>query len=367
MKVLFLTNVPSPYRVDFFNELGKYCDLTVLFEKRTSDERDNSWKNYKFENFNGVLLQGKSVATDTAFCPGVIKYVLNKSYDRIICASFAYPTGMLAIQFMKMFHIPYYLECDGGFAKNGKGIKEKLKKYFITGAEGYFSTGRTCDEYYCTYGADLKKIIRYPFTSLNNSDIIDAPVSLHEKEKLRNKLGIREKKVVLTVGQFIHRKGFDILLHAMTNMPKSIGVYFVGGKPTEEYLEMKKKYDLTNAHFVGFKSKEELSDYYKAADIFVLPTREDIWGLVVEEAMAYGLPVISTDNCAAALELIESEKNGYIIPVEDSQSLTTEIKTIVYDDSRQKMFSRNNLNKIQNYTIEKMVERHLEVLSGNNR
>lgn len=367
MKLLFLTNVPSPYRVDFFNELGKYCDLTVLFEKKTSTERDESWKHYKFNTFKGVFLKGKSTSVDTAFCPEVIKYIKDRSFNRIICATFTSPTGIYAIQYMKRHHISYYLECDGGFAKNGKGIKEKIKRYFITGAEGYFSTGRTCDEYYCTYGADPKKIIRYPFSSLKNFDIIDFPISLDEKGKLRNKLGIQEKKVVLTVGQFIHRKGFDILLHAMANIPKSIGVYFVGGKPTEEYLEMKRKYDLTNAHFVGFKSKEELADYYKAADVFVLPTREDIWGLVVEEAMAYGLPVISTDNCAAALELIESGENGYIIPVEDSQSLTTDIKTIVNDDSRQKIFSKNSLNKIQDYTIEKMVKRHLEVLSGNNR
>ena len=44
MNILWLTNIPSPYRVNFFNELGKYCDLTVLFEKKASDERDKSWK-----------------------------------------------------------------------------------------------------------------------------------------------------------------------------------------------------------------------------------------------------------------------------------------------------------------------------------
>lgn len=77
MKILWLTNVPSPYRVDFFNELGKSCELTVLFEKRTSDERNKSWQNYKFLNFTGVFLNGKSVNTDTAICPGVVKYVKN--------------------------------------------------------------------------------------------------------------------------------------------------------------------------------------------------------------------------------------------------------------------------------------------------
>lgn len=362
MKLLFLTNVPSPYRVDFFNELGKYCDLTVLFEKKTSTERDESWKDYRFSTFQGVFLKGKSISVDSAFCPEVIKYVEDPSFDNIICATFTTLTGMYAIQYMKRHHIPYYLECDGGFAKDGKGIKEKIKKVLISGAKGYFSTGCTCDEYYYTYGADPNKIIRYPFSSVNNSDIIDVPVRLEVKEELRNKLGIREQKVVLTVGQFIHRKGFDILLHAMTNMPRSIGVYFVGGNPTEEYLEMKRKYDLTNAYFVGFKSKEELAEYYKAADAFVLPTREDIWGLVVEEAMAYGLPVISTDNCAAALELVTDDKNGYVVSVENENSLAKYIMTVLKDKTKAYEFGFESLRKIKDYTIEKMSERHIAIL-----
>lgn len=111
MKILFITNVPSPYRVDFFNELGKYCDLTVLFEKNTSDERDESWKNYTFKNFKGIILNGKKLSTDTAFCPEILKYVTNRSFDKVICTTFTDLTGMLAIQTMKILGIPYYLEC----------------------------------------------------------------------------------------------------------------------------------------------------------------------------------------------------------------------------------------------------------------
>ena len=52
-----------------------------------------------------------------------------------------------------------------------------------------------------------------------------------------------------------------------------------------------------------------------------MPTREDIWGLVINEAMAYGLPIITTDNCLAGLELIKNEENGYIIPVNNTELL----------------------------------------------
>ncbi len=362
MKILFLANVPSPYRVDFFNELGKYCDLTVLFEKATSDERDQSWGNYKFCNFNGVILPGKSINTDTAFCPSVLKYVLNHSFDRIICTTFTDLTGMLAVQTMKLLHMPYYLECDGGFAKDGKGLKEKIKKLVICGATGYFSTGRICDEYYTTYGAEASKLIRYPFSSLKESDLVKSVPSTDEKRRLKKELGIKEKRVILAVGQFIHRKGFDILMAAVKDLPKDIGIYFVGGIPTKEYLLEREERGLSNVYFEGFKLKNELEKYYRASDLFVLPTREDIWGLVIQEAMAYGLPVISTDKCAAALELIRHGENGYIIPCEDAGLLEDYIQMIIGSENTARKFGEKSLEIIKSFTIEKMVECHLKYL-----
>ena len=75
----------------------------------------------------------------------------------------------------------------------------------------------------------------------------------------------------------------------------------VGDEPTQEFIEMKNNMKLDNIVFVGFKTKKELKDYYIAADVFCLQTRGDVWGLVVNEAMAYGLPIITTDKCVAGM------------------------------------------------------------------
>lgn len=362
LKVLFITNVPSPYRVDFFNELGKYLNLTVAFEKSTSDERDGSWKNYTFENFEGIILKGIKINSDTAICPGIIDFLKHHKFDHVICANFTSPTGMLAVQYMRKRGINYYLECDGGFAKNGKGVKEGIKRYFITGANGYFSTGATCDEYFITYGADAEKIIRYPFTSVREKDL---PINIPErarKDELREKLGMKEEKVALAVGQFIPRKGFDILLKAVSNLPEEVGIYFVGGEPTEEYLLLQNENGLNNVHFVGYKSKTILNEYYYASDVFVLPTREDIWGLVIEEAMAHGLPIISTNRCAAALELVKNDVNGYVVPVEDVDAVSEKIIEVITNPEKQKAFGKKSLNIMRSYTIEAMVQKHMEIL-----
>lgn len=351
MKILFITNIPSPYRVVFFNELGKKCELTVLYQKNSSSERDKKWVANTNNSYKSVVLKGIRTGVDNAFCPQIIKYLNDKSFDRIVICGIASPTEMLAIEWCKLCHKHYFLESDGGFSKTGKGLKERIKKHLVKNADGYFSTGIEHDNYYLTYGADEKKIKRYPFTSLKYEEILERPISKIEKKQIRNKLGIKEERVVLAVGQFIYRKGFDILLNIANQL--DAGIYIVGGVPTEEY----KAFKCENVHFKGFMTKNELKEYYYAADVFVHPTREDIWGLVINEAMACGLPVVTTDKCIAGLEMIKSGVNGYIVPVENSLKLKEAIN---------KAFEINNpegsLLVAKKFTIEKMVDRHLEIL-----
>ena len=356
MKILWLTNVPSPYRVDFFNELGKECELTVLFEKKTSDERDGSWGKYSFSHFRGIILNGLSINADTACCPSVLRYVRQPGFDHIVVTNISSPTGILAIWYLKTHHIPYWIEGDGGFAKNGRGAKERLKRYLISGAKGYFSTGEAHDQYYLAYGADKSRIFRYPFTSLHESDILSEPVSAEKKTALREKLGMSDRKVILTIGQFIHRKGFDLLLQCADAI-READFYFIGGEPTEEYLRIQQEKQLTNVHYVGFCDKEKLKEYYQAADLFVLPTREDIWGLVINEAMANGLPIISTDRCGAALELVKDGENGFVVPVGDTENLTKKIRFLLIREST--VLSSKSISLIQEYTIEQMSKIHL--------
>ena len=360
LKVLWLTNIPSPYRVDFFNEFGKLCNLTVIFEKKSSTERNESWKEFQIIHFKAIFLKGISIGVAEAFCPKVIKYLQRKLYDCIFVTNFSDLTGMLAIMVLQMKKIPYIIESDGGFAGSGRGIKEKLKKILLSKACMYFSTGKNHDEYYQTYGARENELIRYPFTSLHSEDILLNPVSLEQKNKLRTKLKMKERYIVLAVGQFIPRKGYDILIKAFSYLDSDIGCYIVGGKDLQSYADMISDLQLSNIHFVEFKKKQELNEYYMAADMFVHPCREDIWGLVINEAMAKGLPIITTERCGAGIALITNSVIGKIIPIEDIDSLIKAIK-----DTLESVSTKTNeavLEAIRPYTIEKMARKHIKAL-----
>lgn len=364
MKILFYTNIPSPYRVAFFNELGKYCELTVVFETATSTERDDAWKTFEFKNFKGIILNGLRTRVDAAFCPGIIRYLKKDKYDQIVVTQLASLTAIWAVAYMRMKGIEYCYEGDGGFVGSVRGIKALLKGFIIKNAKICFSTAEEFDKYCIAYGARPENIYRYPFTSIFDRDVIDNPLSKDEKNVLKKRLNMKEETVLLSVGRFIPSKGFDLLLEVSRQISADIGIYIIGGEPTAEYIEMQKKWNLWNVHFLDFMNKEQLAEYYQASDIFVLPTRSDVWGLVVNEAMANGLPVISTDKCIAALEMVRDWKNGFVVPVDDALKLKKAIEYILeFPDVCQEM-SKESLEIVRKYyTIECMVREHLRVFS----
>ena len=363
MRVLFLTNIPSPYRVDFFNELGKLCELTVVFERESAADRNANWKSDKPKYYEEIFLKGINISQDKAFSLSIVKFLDKNKFDVFIIGGYATPTAMLAIEILKSKRIPFILNCDGGIIKNDARLKYKIKKHFISSASSWLSTGENTTQYLLHYGAKKGNINVYPFTSLKSEDILEEILTKEQKQCIRKELDIKEEKVIVSVGQFIHRKGFDILLNACKNVDKNIGIYIIGGEPTEEYIALKEKLKLSNAHFIGFKNKEELKRYYKAADLFVMPTREDIWGLVINEAMSYGLPVITTEKCVAGLELIKSNENGFIIPTDNEKQLWEKISFILSDNKLCNQMSLITLKKIRRYTIENMAKEHEKYLN----
>lgn len=361
MKVLFLTNIPSPYRVDFFQELGKTCELTVLFEAAASVERDEEWKKYRFEHFQGIILKGKRLTGDAVFCPGVTKYLKKDLYDITVITVMASLTALLAVHTLQKRNIPYFYEGDGGFVGKTAGLKARVKRCVIGNACKCFSTSDEFDRYCMTYGAKKENILRYPFTSVKKEELLTAPLTREERRKRKKEFGVTEECALVSVGQFIPRKGFDLLLECARRLPKEVGVYIVGGKPTEEYLAFQKKHDLKQVHFLEFMPKKELMSFYQAMDLFALFTREDIWGLVINEAMASGLPVISTDRCIAALELIRPGENGFLVESENIPRMTEALLRLIESAELRDKMARNAIQTMEAYTIENMAAEHRKV------
>jgi len=190
-------------------------------------------------------------------------------------------------------------------------------------------------------------------------------VDKKQKEELKKELDLNYEKIYLSIGMFTHNKGFDNLIEAI-NKVKSNNECFIfigGGEEYKDYNEKIKKYKINNIKIIDFKKKEELFKYYDASDVFVFPTRGDVWGLVINEAMARGLPVISTDKCMAGVELIENSKNGKIIKTDSIEELINAIEEYnKLSDLELIEQGKNSIKAIKGYTIENIAKSHIEVL-----
>lgn len=361
-KILVLSSFPAPYRVDVFKGLSKYYKLDVFFAAMSDQDRDNEYFINKDIFPYYVLTTHEDYIVFQKHLRNLQSYTLVLAYDWYL------PHALKVEEKCIKYKIPYYINCDGAFLPSPVTLKDRIKalvkKRYISHAKKCLANGQYAAEYFKHYGASEENIVFHNFSSLHECDIEKTVVNEQSKALIRRELGLFEsKKTVLSIGQFIPRKGFDILLDVWGQFDYSYQLVIIGGGAEQEkYKEIIRGRKYKNVHLLGYKSRNIISKYYQASDVFVLPTREDIWGLVINEAMAHGLPVISTANCIAACELIQNKINGYVIPGDDPEALSSALTNIWQENLKE--IGTNNINKIKTYTIENVINQHLSVFQS---
>lgn len=356
MKVLAIGSYPAPYRVAVFQTLAMQYDMEVYFDTERDEDRNAEWFCKSGELAFYVLNNERAKKKFRDALKRIRDYDFVLAYDPTRWPSIA------AITCCRLCGVPYFINNDGAFLKQGNPLKASLKRFLYGGAELCFGSGDSSTAYFLANGVHKDRIRRHDFTSLTEVDICKSPASKAEQAALREKLGMKADKVyAITVGQFIERKGFDLLLKAWKDLrcPDAELMLIGGGGERMAYERYIEEHSIHNVTICDFLSKKDLFEYYRASDIFVLPTREDIWGLVINEAMACGLPVISSDMCIAARELMVSGENGYIYPVEDTAQLLHALERLITDADLRKRFAENNITRIQGNTMENVGKKHI--------
>lgn len=358
MKKVFIQSVyPAPYRVDVFEEISKEFDTFVVFENSCGDSRNKDFFKYN-NNLNGIILDNQN-------SKDIYKKEIKKlqSYDIVLFYDYSSFISIKLIVKCILKKIPYLINCDGT-VEIKKSVKGIIKRFLIKNSAGLLANGKSAEKYFLAYGADKNKIFKHNFSSLHKSDIIKQIPSEKEKKKLKSDLGLDYDRVFFSVGSFIYRKGYDLLLNALLKVNNDrIGFVIIGGgEEKENYLKFIEDNNLKNIQFLDFMNKEELKKYYDASDVFIFPTREDIWGLVINEAMSRGLPIVSSNKCVAAVELVD-RKNGDIFKSNAVDELAI-ILNKYFKMSSEKLckMGHESLKKIQNYTIEDVGKSHIEVI-----
>lgn len=355
-KILIVFNHPAPYKVRLFNELSKVFDLHVIFERDSASDRN---KNFYFEEeyqFTTHKIKGIKLGTENFLSCGVKKHLKHNRYDLVIMNGYSQIPEMNAISYLKKKNIPYVLYINGGTIKKDNFIKRPIKQKYISGAMAYFSPDEESNKYLIHYGADASKILNYPYSTVYKSEVAQTP---SDKAELRKKLGISFDKVFVSSGQLIKRKNYLSLVKEWQKSPGNHGLFLIGdGKQRKEIERFIKDKKLENVKLTGFLPREEMFEYFRAADVFLFPSKEDIYGHVINEALSQGLPVISTNKVNSAVKLIHNGENGYLLEKLEGEALQQAIS----DTLKISLFSKCVAVAKEN-TIEKMAEEHIKMIN----
>lgn len=345
--ILIVTDAPSPYKMEFLKMVESHYHLHILFLNTTLKDRDPRWF-ARFNQFSTVVLP-KNVLFRIHY--GLTMDI--SDYDLFWNMNYTNPISWILARRFRKHNKPVLMHADGGIYKNRGWIMNYMIRHLLNLNDFFTSSGTMNDWYYQSYGIEKHRIFRYRFSSIHENEICLKP-----RETVHSPIRL------LSVGQPIDRKGFDVLLNALLPFAQSkrFQLTVVGGLPNEtcqKILEMHKELSQI-VEFVPFVGKDELSKYYQQADYFVFPTREDIWGLVINEALAYGLPIVGTNQCAAMVEIKAHYDIGEIVNADDVGSLSKALDNLISDNTYAYK-SNNALLAAKHYMIESTVEDYLNI------
>ncbi len=347
-RILYITNIEVPYKVKFFNLLAQKADLTVLYERANSANRDSGWAKSEEIKYNREYLKGIELGNENSFSLSMLKY-LNRDYDVIIISCINSPVQLMAILYMKLRRKKYVLSFDGEFFVSEKGIKSFVKRIIITGADKYLMAGEISARNICKF-VNSDKVYPYYFSSYTDEEII------HNG----NEIAKRDDHV-LVVGQYFDYKGLDIAVN-VARLDKNIKYLFVGmGKRTELFCKNEKINECENIDVIPFLSPHDLNEEYKKAAVLLLPSRRECWGLVINEAASFGTPIVSTNGSGAAIEFLSGKDKCYLLEPDDVNGIYKAICSIL--NNEQCEYSLRLREKSAKYSIENMVNAHVNALS----
>ena len=234
-----------------------------------------------------------------------------------------------------------------------------MVRLIISASDAFVVYGQRAKEYLVELGANKNKI----FVSYNTTDIDKyeelCRKYLTNKLMLKKSLELTGKRIILYYGQLIERKGADVLIKAFARVKDKIAdlaLLIIGsGVYKDELVDLSTNLNSSDVKFIDDPGDEQISRYYSVADIFVLPSREEVWGLVVNQAMVCGLPVIVSNVAGCSADLVKEGENGYVFRSGSVNDLTKKIFLILGNENKSREMGKVSHRIMDNFTPQKTV------------
>lgn len=361
-RVVYIYEEPDPYRIPFFERVSRRDDIeqTVFYCGEAGKNRGGEIDLGDTESFSHILPGFRirlPFLTPLKVNPSIDIRLSNGGFDRVILGGFYHPTMLYSILWCRIHGVPYIINCESHFLNRRGWFKSLLKKVFypfiVKNASAYLATGKFSSEYLIYYGADFKNIFYFPNTPDIEFFSENSKLSGDEKKKFKEDLGVSGRYVIIFVGRMVEEKGVDTLIEAFRMVREKfsdVSLVLIGEGPLKEkYQDYVSSRKIPDVHFTGFVQNRELPRYYGMADIFVLPSRMEPWGVSVNEAMASGLPVILSDKVGSRGSLLKGGENGFMFKSEDYKELAKKIEKLLHNPEMMREMGKNSRSIVKKY------------------
>lgn len=340
MKLLFLTVIPTPYQRDLFRaiEATGDVDLSVFYYRAQAHDRE--WKKPELTPFERIL-DGQTLTVlgpSAHWNPGALQAIEEIAPDLTVVSDYTAPTAQVVMRGLARRKMPFMFWGEvPGFTKRSPvgAAARRLLQRPLSKAAAIAGIGNVAVDAYRELCPDTP-VYNIPYFC-----------DLTRFRQAADRAGERSSTVtILFSGQMIPRKGVDLLLAAFDRIARAhpaLQLMLLGNGPNRAEYEAMVAPDLSDrVAFLGHQDPSALPDLFARADIFCLPSRHDGWGVVVNEALGAGLPIVVTDTVGAGHDLVDLGCNGYITPVDDVGALATALNRLAGDHSLRRQMAQHS-------------------------
>ena len=347
MKVVLIQSLLAPYRYPIYGELAKTpgWDFEVWFmgkkvKNRIWGEEAIERYNFKYKFLSGItLFFGLKDTYPFWINFKIVSHLAKDRPDVVIMMGWDSLTSFLANLYCRIFGAKFLIYSDSTPLEKSwrRFLTLPLVKLHVRTSDAVIAGGTRAKVYLESLGVEPAKI----YVSYNTIDV-EKYERLTKKYKryasdTRSNLGVGNKKVIMYYAQMIERKGPDLLLLAYEKLKRKdedIALLLIGDGPFRKKLEkVIKKRKIRDVYLLANPGDEEICRYYAIASVFVLPSREEVWGLVVNEAMAAGVPVVVSDRAGSSADLVQTDRQGFVFRAGSISNLAKKIGQLLSNDS----------------------------------
>ena len=355
IRVTFLTIMPSPYIQDLFAAIaddGRILPRVFYMEMAAPETH---WGEASLPSYATILSGGWRMIGGgrVHWNPGAIQAIRDSSPDIVVVAGYSSVTAQFVMRWLQWHKMPWIFWGEVSGMRPLTGWKSRLRalaRYPATAwPDAIAAIGTFAAKEYAKAAHAGCKISSIPYYT-DLKPFLDLPRRPPDAT-LR----------LMYCGQLIERKGLDCLFDAFlplaTEFPQ-LSLTLVGDGPLGDSLSSQIPPRLqSQVRFTGFQPVTKLPAHFAQADLFVLPSRHDGWGVVVNQALGAGLPIICTKAVGATHDLVTDGWNGFVVPADDATALADSIRRFVFDADLRTRFSTNSRSRALEWTPDRGADR----------